>query len=97
MTGTVPPSMTYSLPWIEAARSDLLGAARSADRDASERVHQRLAGGVLVGTCFFGQPSDQAVGSCRFDEAGRDRVDADGGDRRTRSSTARRLSRALHR
>jgi len=58
MTGTVPPSMTYSLPWIEAARSDLLGAARSADRDASERVHQRLAGGVLVGTCFFGQPSD---------------------------------------
>ena len=47
MTGTVPPSMTYSLPWIETARSDLLGAARSADRDASERVHQRLAAAFL--------------------------------------------------
>jgi len=28
--GTVPPSITYSLPWIEAARSDTRNATSSA-------------------------------------------------------------------
>jgi len=53
--GTVPPSMTYSVPVMDPARGNARNATRSAtpcgfrwasDRDAAERVRQHLSGGA---------------------------------------------------
>src|SRR3989442_15243560 len=56
---------------------DLFGPARPADGNSSERVHQPLAGSVLIGPGLFGEPDDEAMCSRRFDVARRNRIHAD--------------------
>ncbi len=56
---------------------DLFGPAGPADRNSSKRVHQALARADLIGPAAFCEPSDEAMRSGCFDEAGRDGVHAD--------------------
>jgi hypothetical protein len=50
----VPPSLTYSLPVMDAARGETRNAIRSATSlgFATQRVHQALAGSLLVAADF---------------------------------------------
>ena len=84
MVGTVPPSMTYSAPAIEEARSETRKPMRSAiscvlressERNSAEGVEDRLLSLVPGHLVALGEQVDEVlVGPC-LDAAGADGVD----------------------
>jgi hypothetical protein len=53
---------------------DLVGQARSSDRDLAERSHEPVARGVLVHIMLLAQPAHERGRGRRFDKSRRNRV-----------------------
>jgi len=84
--GTVPPSITYSVPVIEAARGETRKAMRSAtsiglggaaERNAAEAFHDDLLAAVVVRTGLGREALRQCDRRLGFDPAGRNADNAD--------------------
>ena len=84
--GTVPPSITYSVPVIDAARGETrkamrsatsLGLCRSAERDAAETLHDDLLAALVVSAGLGREALRQCDRRLGFDPARRNAHHAD--------------------